>query len=71
VDRALGKVPNVAKAHWDWRNQIGWVKFEEGKTPDMKAVRKALFDAVNVTSEFTADSVTFYESVDELHNEVR
>ncbi len=69
--RALGEVPHTSKVHWDWRNQIGWVRFEEGHVPDMDAVRLALSNAINVTSEFTADSVTFYEKLDELHHELR
>ena len=64
MDRALGEVPNVAKAYWDWRNQIGWVRFEKGKMADVVLWSGDPFSVYSRAEKVWVDGALLYDRQD-------
>lgn len=67
MERALGELPHVAKVYWDWRNQLGWVRFDgEGAASADDLVR-----AVEDRTMFSGGEVTWIEREEDLPDALR
>ena len=65
--RVLGEVPHVEKVHWDWDEQVIYVRFREGEVGEAAALKKA----VDEGTMFQSGDVTWIQTVAELPDEIR
>lgn len=67
MERALGEVPHVERVFWDWRNQVGYVRFRPGEVAEAAALRKA----IDERTMFRSGEVVWLERASELPDGLR
>jgi len=67
VERALGEVPNVERAHWDWQEGVVYVRFTRGGRPDEEALRRA----VDEGTAYTSGKIAYYQRIEHLPDALR
>jgi len=67
VERALGKVPNVEKVHWDWQEGVVYVRFTRDGHPGEDVLRRA----VDEGTAYTSGNITYYDRIEGLPDALR
>lgn len=67
MERALGKVPHVTKAHWNWQQGLVFVRFAQGKRSSEKDLR----EAVDEGTRYSSGKITYYRRTEDLPDALR
>ncbi len=67
MERVLGELPHVTKVHWDWQNQLGWVRFDGKGTPS----ERDLILAIEKRTMYSSGKVRWIEREEDLPDALR